>query len=108
MANITKGPTSGQVSGKSAGIKVAKGPSGPAEGVTGEVYPPLPGSRLLFGFKGERVITLDDAKGRDLTGRKLITGMVLNEEETPMTDDTLDDFQDAVVARIIAGLPKRE
>ena len=71
--------------------------------------PPPAASKIAYCINGLILITLEDAKDRDLTGLTVVQCLVIDDpEEMQRVRELIQLGQDDVVSRILGGLPKRK
>lgn len=68
--------------------------------------PPPPRSMLAIRVDGKLLVSVEDAEGHNLSGRELVTFMVLTDEEERQTRAELDDPFCEVAAGLIGRLPR--
>ena len=96
MIKVVSGPSVGQVSGESSKKQAAeRGAAGAAEE-----------SILAMDALGRWMVEVRDADPEALRGRKLVTYMMLNEDESARVNKGLGDEQAGLAAIILGGLKK--
>ena len=70
--------------------------------------PPPAESKIAYCIHGPILITLEDAKDRDLTGRKTVLCLVLDPDQEQFAREQVHLGEDDVVSRILGKLPKRK
>ena len=63
-------------------------------------------SHLAYTHDGRLLVSLEDADERDLTGRKVISFMVLTDQEAYKARESVEDAAYFAAARIVGRLPK--
>jgi hypothetical protein len=90
MSSLPKGPTSGQAEDPSIPHRISK----------------FDLSYIAVRHDGALLLSLDDADGRDLTGREVVSFVVLGDAEADLARKTIEDTMYFAAARAVARLPK--
>jgi len=73
-----------------------------------EPEPPEPRSTLAIRADGKLLVSVEDAEGRDLRGRELVTFLVLDDDAECLARTLLSNPLCEVAARLIGKLPRRK
>ena len=95
-------PTDPHRAGVPSDQREANGSGGP----TSPAAPPQL-SRFAVRDDGALLVSLEDAAECDITGREVVTFLLLNKEETARARAAAEDVLSAVAAQALGRLPKR-
>ena len=90
MSSVPKGPTAGQAEDPSVPHRISK----------------FDLSYIAIRHDGALLLSLDDADGRDLTGRTVLQFIVLDDAEADLARTSIEDVMYFAAARAVARLPK--
>jgi hypothetical protein len=90
MSSVPKGPAAGQAEDPSIPHRISK----------------FDLSYIAVRHDGALLLSLDDADGRDLTGREVVSFVVLGDAEADLARKTIEDTMYFAAARAVARLPK--
>ena len=104
-ATSTLSPNDGE-GGNGSPRELPRPPDVPADGPRDKQAPTPALSQMVMSGDGTLMVTLEDAVGRDLRGRKTVVCMVLNDEEAAEVRRRVADAQEGMASWVLGHLPK--